>query len=87
MGYLLAVSLGYFMGCSSMAYYVGLFKKKDIRTAGTGNLGASNAAVLFGWGAGVGVAVHDIVKSLLAVLLASLLVGNLLKKYIPTVSY
>ena len=77
MGYLLAVSLGYFMGCSSMAYYVGLFKKKDIRTAGTGNLGASNAAVLFGWGAGVGVAVHDIVKSLLAVLLAKWLFPNL----------
>lgn len=70
MGYLLAVGLGYLLGCSSMAYYIGKWKKKDIRTAGSGNLGASNATVLFGWGAGVSVALHDIGKAVLAVLLA-----------------
>ena len=77
MGYLLSIILGYLMGCSSMAYYVGLLKKKDIRTAGSGNLGASNTAVLFGWGAGVGVAIHDIVKSLLAVIVAKWLFPDL----------
>ena len=77
MGYLLSTVLGYFMGCSSMAYYVGLMKKKDIRTAGSGNLGASNTAVLFGWGAGIGVALHDIGKSLLAVILAKWLFPSL----------
>jgi len=70
MQYLIAVILGYLLGCSSMAYYIGLLKKKDIRTAGSGNLGASNATVLFGWGAGVAVALHDIGKAVLAVLLA-----------------
>ncbi len=70
MGYVLAVILGYLLGCSSMAYYIGLAKKKDIRTAGSGNLGASNTTVLFGWGAGVAVAVHDIGKAFLAVVLA-----------------
>ena len=70
MQYLLAVMLGYLLGCSSMAYYIGLAKKKDIRTAGSGNLGASNATVLFGWGAGVLVALHDIGKAVLAVLAA-----------------
>ena len=77
MGYLLVIILGYLMGCSSMAYYVSLIKKKDIRTAGSGNLGASNTAVLFGWGAGIGVALHDIGKSLAAVLIAKWLFPDL----------
>ncbi len=70
MAYGFAIILGYLLGCSSMAYYIGKLKKKDIRTAGSGNLGASNATVLFGWEAGVAVAVHDIGKAVLAVLLA-----------------
>lgn len=69
MGYLAAIVIGYLAGCSSMAYYIGKWKKKDIRTAGTGNLGASNATVLYGWGAGLAVAVHDIAKAVFAVLL------------------
>ena len=70
MNYVLSAILGYLLGCSSMAYYIGKFRKTDIRTAGSGNLGASNATVLFGWGAGVAVAVHDIGKAAIAVLLA-----------------
>ncbi len=70
MAYVLAILMGYLLGCSSMAFYIGLWKKKDIRTAGSGNLGASNATVLFGWGAGAAVALHDIGKAALAVLLA-----------------
>jgi len=70
MHYVFAMILGYLLGCSSMAFYVSLLKKKDIRSAGSGNLGASNATVLFGWGAGVLVAVHDIGKAVLAVVLA-----------------
>lgn len=77
MGYLLSVILGYVMGCSSMAFYIGLAKKKDIRTAGSGNLGASNTTVLFGWAAGVAVALHDIAKSLLAVVIAKWLFQDL----------
>lgn len=77
MKYLLAILLGYLLGCSSMAYYIGKMKKKDIRTAGSGNLGASNATVLFGWGAGVAVALHDIGKALVAVLLAKWLFPEL----------
>ncbi len=73
MGYLLPIFLGYLLGCSSMAWYIGKWKKTDIRTAGSGNLGASNATVLFGWGAGVAVALHDIGKAALAVWLGRLL--------------
>ena len=77
MGYLFAIAIGYLMGCSSMAFYLGKWKKKDIRTAGSGNLGASNATVLYGWGAGVLVALHDIGKSVLAVLVAKWLFPQL----------
>ena len=77
MGYLLAILLGYLLGCSNLAYYISRAKKQDIRKFGTGNLGASNATVLFGWKAGVGVAIHDAGKALLAVLLANLLFPGL----------
>lgn len=77
MGYLLAILLGYLLGCSSMAFYISKMKKKDIRTAGSGNLGASNATVLFGWGAGVAVALHDIGKAVIAVFLAKWLFPGL----------
>lgn len=77
MGYVISVALGYLMGCSSMAYYIGRWKKQDIRKAGSGNLGASNTAVLFGWTAAVAVAVHDIGKAALAVLLCRWMFPNL----------
>lgn len=77
MKYILAVLLGYLLGCSSMAFYIGKMKRKDIRTAGSGNLGASNATVLFGWGAGVTVALHDIGKAVIAVFLAKCLFPEL----------
>ncbi len=70
MGYIIAILCAYLLGSSSMAFYLSKLKKVDIRKNGSGNLGASNATVLFGWGAGVLVAVHDIGKGLLAVLLA-----------------
>lgn len=73
MSYLFAALLGYLFGCSNMAYWLSRIKKVDIRKNGSGNLGASNATVLLGWGAGVLVAVHDIGKAVLAVVLAKLL--------------
>ena len=77
MAYLIIVLAAYLLGSSSMAYWLSLIKKVDIRKNGSGNLGASNATVLFGWGAGVIVAVHDIGKAVLAVLLAKLLFPEL----------
>jgi len=77
MGYFVASLLGYLLGCSNLAYYISRARKYDIRQSGTGNLGASNATVLFGWKAGVAVAVHDAGKALLAVLLAKLLFPDL----------
>ena len=68
--YIAILLLAYLMGCSNMALYLSKYKGVDLRAAGSGNLGASNAMVLMGWGPGVIVAVHDIGKALLAVVLA-----------------
>ncbi len=77
MGYLIAIFAAYTLGSSNMAYYISRRKQVDIRKNGSGNLGASNAAVLFGWGPAVLVALHDIGKAFLAVLLAKLLFPQL----------
>ena len=77
MGYILAVVMGYLLGCSNLAYYISRAAKKDIRQSGSGNLGASNATILLGWKAGVAVAVHDAGKALLAVILANVFFYNL----------
>ena len=68
--YIAILLLAYLMGCSNMALYLSRYKGVDLRAAGSKNLGASNAMILMGWGPGVIVAVHDIGKALLAVVLA-----------------
>ncbi len=70
MAYLIVIIAAYLMGTSSMAYYLSKFKRVDARNHGSRNLGASNATALFGWGAGILVALHDIGKAVLAVILA-----------------
>ena len=73
MKYILVIALGYLLGCSNMAKYIAAMKKVDLSAGGSGNPGASNAVILMGWGAGVLVAIHDIGKAALAVVLARLL--------------
>lgn len=77
MDYLLVIAVAYLLGCSNMALYISRWKKVDFRAGGSGNLGASNATALMGWRAGIAVAVHDIGKSALAVLLAKMLFPTL----------
>lgn len=77
MNYILVILLGYLLGCSNMALYISKIKKVDVRSGGSGNLGASNATILLGWRAGILVAVHDIGKSVLAVILARMLFPEL----------
>ena len=72
MAYILIVLAAYLMGCSNLALYISKMKKVDIRTGGSGNLGASNATALLGWRIGILVALHDIGKAALAVMLAKL---------------
>ena len=71
------ILIGYLIGSSNMAYYVSRLKGVDIRSEGSGNLGASNAMTVIGWRAGVIVGAHDILKGLLAVVLARHFCGEL----------
>ena len=73
MKYILVIALGYLLGCSNMAKYIAAMKKVDLSAGGSGNPGASNAVILMGWSAGALVAVHDIGKAALAVILARLM--------------
>lgn len=75
--YVLTVLDGYLLGCSSMAYYVSRWKKVNLSTNGSGNLGASNTTILLGWRMGILVALHDIFKGAAAVLLAKWLLPDL----------
>ena len=72
MQYILVIVLSYILGSSNMAKYLAAIKRVDLTAGGSGNLGASNAVILMGWGAGVLTALHDIGKSALAVILARL---------------
>ena len=69
MAYILAILGGYLMGCSNMAYWLAKGRGVDLRSGGSGNLGASNAVTLMGWKAGVITALHDGAKAFLAALL------------------
>lgn len=82
--YILTVLGGYLLGCSSMAYYVSRWKKVNLSTNGSGNLGASNTTILLGWRMGILVALHDIFKGAAAVLLAKWLLPDL--TYAPVVA-
>ena len=69
MAYILAILGGYLLGCSNMAYWLAKGRGVDLRSGGSGNLGASNAVTMMGWKAGVITALHDGAKAFLAVLL------------------
>ena len=77
MGYILVIIAAYLIGSSNMALYLSKLRHVDARAGGSGNLGASNATLLMGWWAGILVAVHDIGKSALAVILARLVFPEL----------
>lgn len=73
MEYVIAILGAYLLGSVSMAYILTKRKNIDARSSGTGNLGASNTKVLLGWGPAVIVALHDIGKGVVAVVVARLL--------------
>lgn len=60
---------GYLIGNFNLAYIVARAKGFDIRSKGSNNPGASNAAITMGWKMGVLVALTDILKAALAVIL------------------
>lgn len=77
MRYIIAILIGYLIGSSSMSYYLGKLKNINISKNGSGNLGASNIVVIMGWKAGILVALHDILKAYIAVMLVRYLFADL----------
>lgn len=73
MEYAIPVILGYLLGSISPAAFLGKIKKVNMRQSGTGNLGATNTALLMGKKLGFAVMFFDIFKGALAVILAKLI--------------
>lgn len=68
--FITAALIGYCLGGFQTAYILGkLFKKMDIREYGNGNAGASNATKIMGWKYGIVIALVDILKAILAVVI------------------
>ena len=61
------------MGCIQSSYIFGRLSKIDIREHGSKNAGASNAYMVLGWKKGVMVALIDILKSAIPVLIVRLI--------------
>lgn len=76
MKYLLAMLVGYLIGCFSSAYFVGkVIKGIDIRSHGSGNAGATNALRVMGPKLGVITLLLDAFKGILAVVIGKLIIG------------
>ncbi|MBQ7916679.1 MAG: glycerol-3-phosphate 1-O-acyltransferase PlsY [Firmicutes bacterium] len=68
--------LGYAFGCIQTAYIVGrLTKKIDIRDYGSGNSGATNAIRVLGTKVGLWCMAGDIIKGIVAMVVAALVFG------------
>jgi len=65
--YFLVAALAYCIGTINPALIISKAKKKDIRSYGTGNLGASNTTILLGWKWGVVVGLTDILKAFIPI--------------------
>lgn len=68
--YVAGAILAYLIGTISPSLIIAKLKKKDLRGGGSGNLGASNTAILLGWQLGVLVGVLDILKAFIPIMVA-----------------
>ena len=74
----LLVAAGYLVGSVPFGYWlVRATKHVDIRTVGSGNIGASNVWRAFGWRYGVPVMLFDLAKGLVPALVATQVAGAL----------
>lgn len=76
MNEVLAVAAAYLLGSIPFAYLAGRSRGVDLRTVGSGNLGAANVFRALGRGMGIAVMAADIGKGVAAVLLARALTDD-----------
>ena len=68
--FIIAAVFGYLLGNIQTSYILGKYVRKiDIRTLGQGNAGASNAVESLGWKFGAVVAIVDVLKGVVSILL------------------
>ena len=63
--YIVGAILAYLIGSLNTAFFLSKILKKDLRSGGSGNLGASNTTLLLGWKWGLFVGIVDILKGTL----------------------
>jgi glycerol-3-phosphate acyltransferase PlsY len=69
---------GYLLGSMPFGYWVvRLLKGEDVRTAGSGNIGATNVWRTYGKAYGIPIVVLDVAKGFVPALVGTLLVGEL----------
>jgi glycerol-3-phosphate acyltransferase PlsY len=82
LGFLLTVLLAYLLGSIPTGFLFGKAKGIDIRSVGSGNIGATNVVRILGKGAGTLVLLADAAKGWLAVMVVAKLVSDIL--HMPT---
>lgn len=70
---LISVVIGYIFGLFQTSFFIGLIMKKDLRTLGSGNLGATNAMRNLGKIAGAITYIFDAFKGFLACFLVAII--------------
>lgn len=74
---LISLTMGYLIGCINPAALIGRKKKVDLKQEGTGNLGATNTALVLGKKAGYFVLIFDMIKSIFSYKMAKMLFARL----------
>lgn len=76
LGYIFAALLGYFVGSIPSGFLLAKARGIDIRTVGSGNIGATNVSRSLGKAAGILVLLADVLKGWLAVALLATVVSS-----------
>lgn len=76
MSYLIWSLIGYIAGCLNGSQIIGQMKGVDIKNSGVKNAGASNTAILLGWKFGIIVALIDILKAVVPIIILHQLGGE-----------
>jgi glycerol-3-phosphate acyltransferase PlsY len=77
-GYAIAIVAGYLAGSIPTGYWlVGAFRRVDIRTQGSGNIGGTNVWRVFGWRLGLPVVFADTAKGFVPAFVATTTLSHL----------